>query len=475
MIVAHLKKGLYLECPNLLYPLVILAVVFAGTLFVLSASVLGGEPHCGIQKSPSHFLVSRLNNSMNCVRINLKENPFSHNTQSQGGVGEIVSETIGPKEKSIERSSEMLNSIKIFMCGDVMTGRGIDQVLPHPSNPVIHEPYVRDARRYVELAERVNGPIPQPVSFSYIWGAAIDELKRMAPDLRIINLETSITNSNDYWKGKGINYRMNSENIPCITAAKIDFCSLANNHVLDWGYSGLTETLATLRKVNVKYSGAGLNIKEAEMPAIMQVRKKKRVIVFSFGSFTSGIPFNWAATENRPGVNLLKDLSEKTIRRIKYRIHELKGEGDIVVVSIHWGGNWGYEIPGEQIDFAHKLIDKAGVDVIHGHSSHHIKAIEVYKDKPIIYGCGDFLNDYEGIGGYEEFRADLGLMYFLSMDPSNGRLVNMEMTPTQVKHLKVNRAARADVLWLKDTLNRKGGKFGTRVESGRHNTLMLKW
>jgi poly-gamma-glutamate synthesis protein (capsule biosynthesis protein) len=139
------------------------------------------------------------------------------------------------------------------------------------------------------------------------------------------------------------------------------------------------------------------------------------------------------------------------------------------------GGNWGYEIPGEQIDFAHKLIDEAGVDIIHGHSSHHVKAIEVYKEKPIIYGCGDFLNDYEGIGGYEEFRADLGLMYFLSMDPSTGRLVNVEMTPTQVKRFKVNRASRADALWLKDTLNRKGRKFGTRVESGKHNTLTVKW
>jgi poly-gamma-glutamate synthesis protein (capsule biosynthesis protein) len=412
---------------------------------------------------------------MNEGGINLKEDLFSRNIRSQSGLGVMFSKTIGSKGHTIERSPGTLNLIKIFMCGDVMTGRGIDQVLPHPSNPVIYEPYVRDARKYVELAEKTNGPIPQPVSFSYIWGDAVNELERMTPDLRIINLETSITKSNDYWEGKGINYRMHSKNIPCITTAKIDLCSLANNHVLDWGYSGLTETLATLRKVNVKYSGAGRNIKEAEKPAVMQVQEKSRVIVFSFGSFTSGIPFSWAATENRPGVNLLKDLSEKTIRRIKHRIHKLKREGDIVVVSIHWGANWGYEIPGEQIDFAHKLIDEAGVDIIHGHSSHHVKAIEVYKEKPIIYGCGDFLNDYEGIGGYEEFRADLGLMYFLSMDPSTGKLVNLEMTPTQIKRFKVNRASRADALWLKDTLNRKGGKFGTRVESRRHNTLNLKW
>ena len=78
------------------------------------------------------------------------------------------------------------------------------------------------------------------------------------------------------------------------------------------------------------------------------------------------------------------------------------------MASIHWGDNWGYDIPREQTTFAHKLIDEAGVDVIHGHSSHHPKGIEVYKDKPIIYGCGDFIDDYEGISGYENFRDDLG-------------------------------------------------------------------
>ena len=475
-IITHLKKGLCPESAKFLNSLANLTVVIAGTLFILSASVLGGEPHSGIQQRLSHFSVSHLDNLMNEGGINLKEDLFSRNIRSQGGLGVMFSKTIGSKGNTIERSPGTLNLIKIFMCGDVMTGRGIDQVLPHPSNPVIYEPYVRDARKYVELAEKTNGPIPQPVSFSYIWGDAVNELERRAPDLRIINLETSIAKSNDYWRGKGINYRMHPGNIPCITAAKIDVCSLANNHILDWGYAGLNETLATLRKVNIKYSGAGRNIKEAETPAVIQVQdKKSRVIVFSLGSFTSGIPFSWAAKENRPGVNLLKDLSGKTIRRIKHRIQELKREGDIVVVSIHWGGNWGYEIPGEHIGFAHKLIDDAGVDIIHGHSSHHVKAIEVYKEKPIIYGCGDFLNDYEGIGGYEVYRADLGLMYFLSMDPSTGKLVNMEMIPMQIKRLKVNRASRADALWLKDTLNRKGGKFGTRVESRRHNTLKLKW
>ena len=378
-------------------------------------------------------------------------------------------------QKTADKLSKGSNPVTIFMCGDVMTGRGIDQVLPHPGDPLIHEPYMKSARGYVEIAEKANGQIQKPVSFSYIWGDAIKELERVAPDVRIINLETSVTKSNDFWESKEIHYRMHPENIPTIKAAKIDYCSLANNHVLDWEYSGLTETLETLKKANIKSGGAGENLIEAEIPAVIEVEGKGRVIVFSYGAETSGIPFNWAALKDKAGVNLLKDLSDKTVRQIKKKIWKVKKEGDIVVASIHWGGNWGFHIPPEQIEFAHMLIDDAAVDIIHGHSSHHVKGIEVYKDKPIIYGCGDFINDYEGIGSYEDFRDDLTLMYFVSMDLSTGKLVHLQMTPMQIKQFKVNRASRADSLWLRDTLNREGKEFGTRVELNRDNILMLQW
>src|SRR6185369_6613687 len=245
------------------------------------------------------------------------------------------------------------SAMTIFMCGDVMTGRGIDQVLPYAGDPHIHEPYVRDARRYVELAEESHGPIPEGVNFTHIWGDALDILKMMAPDVRIINLETSITTSDDYWKGKGINYRMHPGNIPCLTAAEIDICSLANNHVLDWGYAGLLETLQTLKENRIKSAGAGRNLPEAAAPAVMNVAGKGRVLVFSFGSETSGIPMKWAAGANSPGVNLVPDLSHKTVRDIQAVIREWKRPGDIVVASIHWGGNWDYAIPHEEMEFAH--------------------------------------------------------------------------------------------------------------------------
>ncbi|HSB51783.1 MAG TPA: CapA family protein, partial [Dissulfurispiraceae bacterium] len=197
--------------------------------------------------------------------------------------------------------------------------------------------------------------------------------------------------------------------------------------------------------------------------------------VISLGSGSSGIPSAWAASENMPGVNYLKDLSEETVFHIKEKVGEVKEPGDIVVASIHWGGNWGYDIPDGHRDFAHKLIDVAGVDVIHGHSSHHVKGIEVYKAKLILYGCGDLLTDYEGIGGYEFYRGDLGLMYFATVDPMTGKLLSLHMTPTQMKRFRITRAPRADAKWLRDVLNREGRVLGTRVDLKEDDTLELKW
>ena len=109
---------------------------------------------------------------------------------------------------------------------------------------------------------------------------------------------------------------------------------------------------------------------------------------------------------------LLTDLSDASVARIAGRVGRLRRTGDVVVMSIHWGPNWGFEIPEEHRRFA--LIDNAGVSIVHGHSSHHPIAIEVYRNRLILYGCGDFLNDYEGISGYEEFLDDLTLRYFAS-------------------------------------------------------------
>ena len=366
-----------------------------------------------------------------------------------------------------------MNTMRLFLCGDVMTGRGIDQVLPRPCDPVLHESYVQSAIGYVRLAEQLNGPIPRPVDPSYIWGAALDEWDRARPDIRIVNLETSITHSEDY-ADKGINYRMSPENAACLATASIDCCALANNHVLDWGRDGLLDTLDALHGLKIRTAGAGRNLGEASAPAVLTVAGKGRVLVFSYALASSGVPHSWAAGPERAGVSFL-NLSEMNAARICDGIAQARQAGDVVVVSLHWGPNWGYDISREQRRFAHMLIDRAGASVVHGHSSHHAKGIEIYRNRLVLYGCGDFLNDYEGIQGYENYRDDLAVMYFADIAPASGDLVAAEIVPLQIRLFRLNRAGSSDVDWVQQRLERESRRFATCIAAAPAGRLVLSW
>lgn len=365
--------------------------------------------------------------------------------------------------------------ISLFFAGDVMTGRGIDQILPSPNDPRLQEDYVRDAGEYVALAEAVNGKIPRSVDWSYIWGVALDALNEMEPDARIINLETSITTSDDYSPDKGIHYRMHPDNIGCLAAAEIECCCIANNHLLDFGYTGLAETIETLRTAGVAYTGAGQNSGEAAAPAVIDLGIKGRVLVFALGFESSGIPIDWRASEDLPGINLPGDLSMQTARDLKARIAEHRRSGDIVVVSVHWGPNWGYAIPQAQREFAHALVDSGCVDCVHGHSSHHAKGIEVYRDKPIIYGCGDFINDYEGISSHRQYRGDLSLMYFVTFDTVHRGLAWAQIIPVQHKRFTLIDVSSSDAQWLAKMLDREGRELGTLMSLNPDKSLTMDW
>jgi poly-gamma-glutamate synthesis protein (capsule biosynthesis protein) len=370
------------------------------------------------------------------------------------------------------RRNSTNDEVTLFLSGDVMTGRGIDQVLPHPCDPRLYEPSVTSALTYVELAENLNGQIARPVAFDYPWGDALGELERRKVDARIVNLETSVTRNADP-QPKGINYRMSPENFPCIEAAGIDCCVLANNHVLDWGEPGLAETIATVEAAGIAVAGAGRTLDEATKPAILGLSGGRRVLVFAFASESSGVPMGWGATGDGAGVNLLPDLSPRAARQIAARIAAAKRPGDVVVASVHWGGNWGYAVPESQQSFARLLIDEGGVDIVHGHSSHHPKAMEVYGERLILYGCGDFLNDYEGISGYEKYRDDLVVMYLPTLRAGDGTLARLTMVPFQIRNFRLHRAARNDTAWLGGVLDRQCRSFDARVHCADDGTLEL--
>jgi len=352
-----------------------------------------------------------------------------------------------------------MTQITLLLTGDVMTGRGIDQLMPTPNLPQLHEDHVSDARDYLRLTEGVSGAIARPVPLDYVWGEALAQFEHVRPALRIVNLETAVTASNAYWPHKGIHYRMHPAHIGCLQAAGIDACALANNHVLDWDRAGLAETLGTLRSAGIAAAGAGLDAAQAAAPAALPVAPGGRVLLFSCAAESSGVPTAWRATAKTAGVNLLPDIGMRTLRRLAGQIDAARQAGDIVIVSLHWGGNWGHAIGPDERSFARGLID-AGVDMVHGHSSHHAKAFELYRDRLILYGCGDFINDYEGIGGHDAWRGDLAAAYFVTFE--GGQVQAMRVSLFKSQQLRLRRASEIDCAWWRDTLNRECAAFGAR-------------
>ncbi|MGW0632837.1 CapA family protein [Streptomyces sp. NPDC002758] len=366
--------------------------------------------------------------------------------------------------------------VTLSLCGDVMLGRGVDQILPHPGDPALRETYIRDARAYVELAEAVNGPIPWPVGFDWPWGETLAVLDRAAPDARIVNLETSVTRNGSFLLGKGVHYRMNPANLPCLAAVRPDVCVLANNHVLDFGRTGLDETLAALADDGLRTAGAGRDAEEARRPAIVPVEGGGRVLVFSCGMPSSGIPHGWAATARRAGVDFVAGPSAAAAAELIGCLRAMKRPGDVAVVSIHWGANWGSSVSRDEVRFAHALVD-GGVDVVHGHSSHHPRPVEVYRGKLILYGCGDFVDDYEGIRGYERYRDDLRLLYLVTLaavEPGTGMPVSVRMVPFQARRMRLEHASAEDAEWLRTTVDGESRRFGSRVDRGSAGRLSVR-
>ncbi|GAB4818061.1 hypothetical protein N2152v2_005107 [Parachlorella kessleri] len=451
---------------------------------------------------------------------------------------------------------------RILMTGDVMLGRGIDQVLPFHSHPRIYESCVQDARGYVKLAATANGPLPEPRGFDYPWGIAVQDMEQHQPNVKLINLETAVTTYDRPWPHKPINYRMHPGNVETLRSAGIQVCSLANNHVLDWCEPGLLETLDALEQAGVQYAGAGRNAEQAQRPAIVhlpavmaptaagaptaasaaasqeagtpgpdftvsgaaaagqnQLHHRMdagspelggaggsmssawsgspspkgragerqggedspvptggdhegglggRVLIWAVGHASSGVPDEWAATAGRPGV-FVTDLSERDVKHLGELVRAEKRLGqDVAVVSVHWGSNWGYDVPKEQQHFARALINTAGVDVVHGHSSHHAKGFEIYHGKLIMYGAGDLISDYEGITNTavevcyppEWYRDDVGVLWYADVSMRDGTLSQLTMTPTRLRHMRLEQPEPQDLQYIYKTLDRESRKLG---------------
>ena len=309
------------------------------------------------------------------------------------------------------------------------------------------------------------------VESEYVWGDLLKEQKLREADLRVINLETSVTTSNDPMEGKPVLYKMHPQNLSILKEAKIDFVTMANNHTFDWSEKGLNDTISSLDKNRVAYAGIAKETRDIFLPKILQVNEKK-VHIYCLGDVSSGMSLDWIPSKNKAGVavvNVKKD-SDKICEIIKQN-----SEGaDLVIVSIHFGPNWGFQVSESHANFAHKIIDEAKVSIVHGHSSHHFKPIEIYKQKLILYGCGDLINDYEVIdNGYEEkYLSRFSLAYFPEIDLHNGNLKGLEITVYRMKNLRLEKVEKFNNIVNK--LNEIGKSYNSKfIKKGGKIKLVL--
>ena len=356
--------------------------------------------------------------------------------------------TGGPAHGTAAAWPRQANTLRLFLGGDVMTGRAIDQLFAVHNDDDFGKPEHVPARRYLALSAALHGGEMRPVRHDYVWGSALGVLDQAQPDFRLVNLETAITTSNA-WEKKQFSFRMHPANVPCLTSAGIDCCALANNHVLDFGVDGLLETVRTLQAAGIGHAGAGIDAAAAAAPHVHPLRDGRRILVFSWAFRDSHVRFDhWAAGDGRPGINFLPDCNEAAARRMRASIEAHRREGDVTIASLHWGANWVRSIPEAHRALARFLVDEAGVDVIHGHSSHHVLPVEIYRGKPIFYGCGDLINDYEGNPKHRPLRGHLGALYFIDLDIETRRLQAIRARPVQRRRFRLEMPSREDAQWV---------------------------
>lgn len=257
---------------------------------------------------------------------------------------------------------------------------------------------------------------------------------------------------------------MHPENIQCLREASISYTSLANNHTLDFSSPGLLETVRTVKAAGIAFAGAGETDEEARQPAVLYLQEGDEKLLVHVHS-AADHPSEWAAV---PNFHLI-DYRPDTRTRLKALLTSTSSIPCFKIFSVHWGPNYAW-MPSDEIQsLARYLIDECGVDLVHGHSSHHVQGVEVYKGRLIIYGCGDFVDDYALNATY---RNDLSAVWRVGLErvEEGGRtklkIRNLEVFPSCIKRFQASLLGRndSDHRWLHKKLEELSKGFGTEVE-----------
>ncbi|KAF2177218.1 putative polyglutamate biosynthesis protein [Zopfia rhizophila CBS 207.26] len=350
--------------------------------------------------------------------------------------------------------------------GDVMLGRLIDQLLPTH----IHCP---EEARHIDNFVSCHPELREYGSKSP-WGNTLPIFR--SADLNLINLETSATTHPKPWPNKVFNYRMHPANIECLKEARISYVSLANNHTLDFSEAGLLETVRTIKGSGIAFAGAGETRDEAYRPAVLSIQggsdEKFTAHVYS----ASDHPSDWSKVPNFHFI----DYSSSTRSHLRSLLKSSTAQPNLKVFSVHWGPNHSW-VPSDDIrSLAHFLVDECEVDIVHGHSSHHIQGAEVYKGRLIIYGCGDFVDDYAVDA---EFRNDLSAVWRVAVEKArdNGkklRVSRLEVFPSRIKHFQTHLLDKddRDHKWVRSRFSELSKAFGTKIqdESGEDGQIVAE-
>ncbi|MGR0219227.1 CapA family protein [Agromyces sp. ZXT2-6] len=265
----------------------------------------------------------------------------------------------------------------------------------------------------------------------YPWGDTLPLLRRA--DLLVGNLEFVLAAGGRPWPGKAFHFRADPAGaVAALETAGFGLVSVANNHVLDFGVDAALSSLATLARHGIRFAGAGEDIDAAGRLAMVS-RSGVRIGMLAF---TDNEP-DWAAGRQTPGVlHVPVDPFDRRAAALLRAVARERDAVDLLIVSAHWGGNWGVDVPRSHRAFARALV-QAGADVVFGHSPHIPRGIEVVRGRPVLYSAGDFVDDY-AVDPVE--RNDRSFVFMLRTDGATP--VELRLHPTGIGHFAVRLADR---------------------------------
>ena len=199
-------------------------------------------------------------------------------------------------------------------------------------------------------------------------------------DLAITNLECPITSSKKRIEKTGPNLKGDEQAVDFLSHAGFSLCTLANNHIFDYGEQGLRDTFKVLKNKEISYVGAGENKEEAAIPYIFEKEGVKIGIL-------NVAENEWSTTHNgQPGANPIDPV------HVYRSISSLKPKVDYIILITH-GGHEMYPLPSPRmVSWFRGFIDM-GADAVINHHTHCISGHEEYNGKPIFYSIGNFLFD----------------------------------------------------------------------------------